>query len=68
MQECSQESAGWFKVEVGPTAHPEHALHVRDAGGVPAGDVGIELLQFVEEFAHVGDVRDVPAAYGATSQ
>ena len=30
-------------------AHPEHAVHIRDAGGIPIGDVRVEILQVVEE-------------------
>ena len=41
-------------------AHPEHAVHARDAGGVPAGDVRIEVVQVDEEPAHVGHARDAP--------
>ena len=36
-------------------AHPEHAVHVNDAGGIPIGDVRVEVLQVIEEVAHVGD-------------
>eukprot|EP00964_Phaeocystis_antarctica_P058053 scaffold34414_cov60-Phaeocystis_antarctica.AAC.8 len=36
-------------------AHPEHALHGRDLGGVPVGNVRVEILQVLEEVAHVGD-------------
>eukprot|EP00964_Phaeocystis_antarctica_P089533 scaffold57163_cov58-Phaeocystis_antarctica.AAC.2 len=46
-------------------AHPEHVAHVRDAGRVPAGNVRVEVLQVVEEEAHVGDARDVPVGDGA---
>eukprot|EP00964_Phaeocystis_antarctica_P129381 scaffold93231_cov69-Phaeocystis_antarctica.AAC.1 len=46
-------------------AHPEHAVHVRDAGRVPAGNVRVEILQVIEELAHVGDARDVPVGDGA---
>ena len=44
--------------------HLEHLAHVRDAGGVPAGNVRIEVLQAVEEPTHVGDGRDVPVGDG----
>ena len=40
---------------VGARAHPEHRAHVRDAGGIPAGYVRVEVLQEMEEVAHVGD-------------
>eukprot|EP00964_Phaeocystis_antarctica_P057099 scaffold33741_cov63-Phaeocystis_antarctica.AAC.10 len=46
-------------------AHPEHLPHVRDAGGVPAGDVRIEVLQAPEELLHVGHGRDAPLGDGA---
>eukprot|EP00964_Phaeocystis_antarctica_P133610 scaffold97822_cov51-Phaeocystis_antarctica.AAC.2 len=46
-------------------AHDEHEVHVRDAGRVPAGNVLVEVLQVVEEVAHVGDARDVPVGDGA---
>ena len=46
-------------------AHLEHVLHVRDAGGIPVGDVRIEILQVIEELAHVGDGRDAPVGDGA---
>ena len=36
-------------------AHVEYVLHVRDLGGVPAGNVRVEVLQLTEEVAHVGD-------------
>eukprot|EP00964_Phaeocystis_antarctica_P034094 scaffold19385_cov63-Phaeocystis_antarctica.AAC.1 len=45
-------------------AHEEHVAHVRDAGGVPVGEVRIETLLAVEEAAHVGDSRDVPVGHG----
>eukprot|EP00964_Phaeocystis_antarctica_P022735 scaffold12647_cov59-Phaeocystis_antarctica.AAC.2 len=35
------------------------------AGGSPAGNVRVEVLQVVEEVAHVGDARDVPGDDGA---
>eukprot|EP00964_Phaeocystis_antarctica_P026935 scaffold15160_cov57-Phaeocystis_antarctica.AAC.2 len=41
-------------------AHIEHAVHGRDAGGVPVGYVRVEFIPLVEEVAHVGDARDVP--------
>eukprot|EP00964_Phaeocystis_antarctica_P096873 scaffold63096_cov53-Phaeocystis_antarctica.AAC.4 len=46
-------------------AHVEHVFHVRDPGGVPAGNVRVEILQVLEEVAHVGDGRDVPVGNGA---
>eukprot|EP00964_Phaeocystis_antarctica_P149895 scaffold117165_cov54-Phaeocystis_antarctica.AAC.4 len=46
-------------------AHPEHAVHGCDAGGVPVGDIRVEVLQVREELAHVGDGRDVPVGNGA---
>jgi hypothetical protein len=46
-------------------AHLEHVAHGRDAGGVPAGNVRVEVLQVIEEGAHVGDCRDVPVGDGA---
>ena len=46
-------------------AHLEHLVHGRDAGGVPAGDVLVEILQVIEELLHVGDGRDVPLGDGA---
>ena len=45
-------------------AHLKHAAHVRDAGGVPAGNVRVETRAETEA-AHVGDDRDVPAGDGA---
>eukprot|EP00964_Phaeocystis_antarctica_P060962 scaffold36380_cov50-Phaeocystis_antarctica.AAC.2 len=36
-------------------AHPEHIAHACDAGGIPAGDVRVEVLQAIEKVAHVGD-------------
>ena len=36
-------------------AHIEHAVHGRDLGRVPAGNVRVEVLQVSEEVAHVGD-------------
>ena len=41
-------------------AHVEHVVHVSDAGGIPVGDLRIEILQVIEEPAHVRDGRDVP--------
>eukprot|EP00964_Phaeocystis_antarctica_P100004 scaffold65736_cov48-Phaeocystis_antarctica.AAC.1 len=49
----------------GRRAHVEHAFHGRDAGGIPAGDVLIEVIQAIKEVAHVGDGRDVPVGDGA---
>ena len=46
-------------------AHPEHGLHGSNAGGVPIGNVRVEILQVIEEVAHVGDGRDVPVGDGA---
>eukprot|EP00964_Phaeocystis_antarctica_P066232 scaffold40007_cov43-Phaeocystis_antarctica.AAC.2 len=46
-------------------AHLEHLLHVRDARGVPAGYVRIEVPQGIEELLHVGDARDAPVGDGA---
>ena len=46
-------------------AHLEHCIHGRDAGGVPAGNVRVEVLQVIEELVHVGDGRDVPVGDGA---
>ena len=46
-------------------AHGEHAAHVRDAGRVPVGYVLVEIIESIEEPAHVGHVRDVPAGDGA---
>ena len=46
-------------------AHIEHAEHGCDAEGVPAGNVRVEVLQLIEEGAHVGDGRDVPVGDGA---
>eukprot|EP00964_Phaeocystis_antarctica_P156152 scaffold125705_cov51-Phaeocystis_antarctica.AAC.1 len=46
-------------------AHEEHLVHGRDTGGVPVGNVRIEILQADEEVAHVGDGRDVPVGDGA---
>eukprot|EP00964_Phaeocystis_antarctica_P067363 scaffold40776_cov38-Phaeocystis_antarctica.AAC.2 len=39
--------------------------HVRDARGIPVGNVRIEKGQAIEEPAHVGDGRDVPVRDGA---
>eukprot|EP00964_Phaeocystis_antarctica_P125259 scaffold88885_cov49-Phaeocystis_antarctica.AAC.1 len=44
---------GWGQSARG--AHPKHLVHVRDAGGNPAGNVRVEILQAAEEIAHVGD-------------
>ena len=41
-------------------AHREHAAHVRDAGGVPAGYVRVKILHVIEDPSHVGDGRHVP--------
>ena len=41
-------------------AHPEHLVHVCDAGGIPVGNVRVETIQVLEEATHVGDGRDVP--------
>ena len=41
-------------------AYIEHAVHGCDAGGVPAGNVRVEILHAREEPAHVGDGRDIP--------
>jgi len=46
-------------------AHVEHVEHGRDAGGVPAGNVRVEVRQATEELAHVGDGRDAPVGDGA---
>ena len=46
-------------------AHFEHFPHARDAGGVPVGDIRIEVRHTREEFVHIGDARDVPAGNGA---
>eukprot|EP00964_Phaeocystis_antarctica_P099930 scaffold65681_cov57-Phaeocystis_antarctica.AAC.1 len=46
-------------------AHLEHVAHVRDAGGIPVGNVRIEILQIVEEVAHVRDGRDAPVGDGS---
>ena len=46
-------------------AHSEHGVHGRDAGRVPVGNVRVEVLQVVEEVAHVGDGRDIPESDGA---
>ena len=37
------------------SAHPEHLTHVCDAGGIPVGNVRVDVLQVVEEPVHVGD-------------
>eukprot|EP00964_Phaeocystis_antarctica_P045981 scaffold26514_cov53-Phaeocystis_antarctica.AAC.4 len=46
-------------------AHQEHVAHVCDTGGVPAGYVRVEVPQVIEDPAHVGDGRDVPADDGS---
>ena len=46
-------------------AHVEHLDHGRNLGRIPAGYVRIEVIQVVEEVAHVGDGRDAPAGDGA---
>eukprot|EP00964_Phaeocystis_antarctica_P160679 scaffold132481_cov45-Phaeocystis_antarctica.AAC.1 len=46
-------------------AHAEHAGHGCDARGIPAGYVRVEVLQLIEERAHVGDGRDIPVGDGA---
>ena len=63
---CSKECGvvpgrGWGR----PAAHPEHVVHICDAGGVPAGYVRVEILHVVEEPFHIGDARDVPVGDGA---
>eukprot|EP00964_Phaeocystis_antarctica_P054729 scaffold32205_cov65-Phaeocystis_antarctica.AAC.3 len=44
----------------GPARSAKHAAHVRNAGGVPARNIHVEVRQASEELAHVGDGRDVP--------
>eukprot|EP00964_Phaeocystis_antarctica_P058138 scaffold34462_cov56-Phaeocystis_antarctica.AAC.7 len=39
----------------------KHLVHRRDAGGIPDGNVRIEIRQVFEKPAHVRDGRDVPA-------
>ena len=34
--------------------------HGRDFGGVPVGDIRVEVLHIKEELVHIGDARDVP--------
>eukprot|EP00964_Phaeocystis_antarctica_P027053 scaffold15231_cov60-Phaeocystis_antarctica.AAC.1 len=46
-------------------AHVEHPEHGCDAGGVPVGNVRIEIFPVREKVAHVGDGRDVPFGDGA---
>ena len=46
-------------------SHPEHLVHGRDAGRIPIGYVRVEILQVIDELAHVGDGRDVPVGDGA---
>eukprot|EP00964_Phaeocystis_antarctica_P094384 scaffold61131_cov63-Phaeocystis_antarctica.AAC.3 len=46
-------------------AHVEHGRHVCDAGGVPIGNVRIEVVQALEKGAHVGDGRHTPVGDGA---
>eukprot|EP00964_Phaeocystis_antarctica_P018533 scaffold10238_cov45-Phaeocystis_antarctica.AAC.3 len=46
-------------------AHVEHVVHVRDAGGVPVGNVRIEIIQAIEDVTHFSDGRDVPLGDGA---
>ena len=46
-------------------AHEEHGVHDRDTGGVPIGNVRVEILQAIEKVVHVGDGRDVPVGDGA---
>eukprot|EP00964_Phaeocystis_antarctica_P055720 scaffold32796_cov48-Phaeocystis_antarctica.AAC.1 len=46
-------------------AHKEHIEHGCDAGGVPVGNVRIEILQVMEKLAHVGDGRDAPVGDGS---
>eukprot|EP00964_Phaeocystis_antarctica_P047609 scaffold27545_cov52-Phaeocystis_antarctica.AAC.1 len=56
-------TADWEQSRCG--AHIEHLLHGCDAGGIPVGNVRIEVPQVREEPAHVGDGRDVPIGDGA---
>ena len=37
-------------------AHVEHETHGRDAGGIPVGDVRVEIIQAPEELAHAPEV------------
>jgi hypothetical protein len=60
-----REGLGW---RLGEGMHLKHAFHVRDLIGFPAGNVRVEAGQVSEDAAHVGDARDVPAAYGAVLQ
>eukprot|EP00964_Phaeocystis_antarctica_P157292 scaffold127415_cov63-Phaeocystis_antarctica.AAC.1 len=46
-------------------AHVEHLAHGCDFGGIPAGNVRVEIVKGIEELAHVGDDRDVPADDGS---
>ena len=46
-------------------AHSEHVLHVCDTGGDPVRYVRVEVLQALEEVAHVSDGRGVPFGDGA---
>ena len=63
---CSVEGKGRLESEHRARAtHPEHTIHIRDAGGVPVGDVRIKIIDFIEEPPHVGDGRDVPVGDGA---
>ena len=58
---------GWVRLEARGRAGEslEHPVHVRDAGGLPVGNVRVEVLQVFEDPAHVGDGRDVPVGDGA---
>ena len=46
-------------------ADRKHLAHVRDAVGIPAGYIRVEVLQVIEEPTHIGDGRDVPVGDGA---
>ena len=50
----------WGRVRGTREAHPEHAVHIRDLGGVPIRYVRVEIPHVIEEVAHVGDGRDNP--------
>eukprot|EP00964_Phaeocystis_antarctica_P011003 scaffold6041_cov54-Phaeocystis_antarctica.AAC.3 len=64
-QRAGEGSTADWEQGTGRRAHEEHAVHVCDAGGIPAGDVRVEVIQVREEPAHVSDSRDIPVGDGS---
>eukprot|EP00964_Phaeocystis_antarctica_P001988 scaffold1038_cov49-Phaeocystis_antarctica.AAC.2 len=54
----------WVRPEVEGTGQVWCGAHLEHLG-LPVGNVRVEVLQVVEEVAHVGDARDVPLGDGA---